>query len=64
MASGPRSHRPACSVLFYGALSFDYYVASNGKMTDEWRIGKDLEGNNRHLIEILSRKLPDETDVS
>jgi hypothetical protein len=43
---------------FYGAVSTRDYIASNGRITEEWWIGKDLEGGSRGLIELLSRHLP------
>jgi hypothetical protein len=35
-----------------------YYMASSGRMVDEWWIGKDLEGGGRGINEVLSRNLP------
>jgi hypothetical protein len=34
------------------------YMASNGTMTDEWRIGKVLGGVHHGLMEVVSRNLP------
>jgi hypothetical protein len=31
--------------LFYSAINISDYIASNGRMTGEWRTGKGLEGN-------------------
>jgi hypothetical protein len=36
------------------------YIVRNCKMVDGWWIGKDLEGNSRELIQVLSRNLPTE----
>jgi hypothetical protein len=35
---------------------------SDGRNADEWRVGKDLEGNNRSTIKVLSHHSPEETD--
>jgi hypothetical protein len=42
--------------LFYDTISIQT-IASNGRMTDEQWIGKDLEGNSRGLIVALSWRL-------
>jgi hypothetical protein len=44
--------------LFYDAASISDYITSNGRMIDEERIGKCLEGNSCGLIEILFRHSP------
>jgi hypothetical protein len=36
--------------LFYGALVARVATASNGRIRDEWRIGRDWEGSGRVLI--------------
>jgi hypothetical protein len=38
------------------------YTMSGGSMRDEWRIGKNLYGSGRGLIEILSQNLPKGTE--
>jgi hypothetical protein len=38
------------------------YVASNFKMTNERRNGKNMEGSGRSLIEVLYWNLPDVTE--
>jgi hypothetical protein len=42
--------------------SFLSRLASDGRMTDEWWIEKDLEGTGRSLIGVLSRNLPGGTE--
>jgi hypothetical protein len=34
------------------------YVASNGRVNDEWSTGKNLEGSGNCLIDLLSRNFP------
>jgi hypothetical protein len=43
--------------LFYDALSISEYVASNNSVIREKKIGKDLVGSVRCIIEVLSRNL-------
>jgi hypothetical protein len=35
------------------------YKSSNGRITNDWQTGKDLEGNSRGLTEVLFRHLPE-----
>jgi hypothetical protein len=42
--------------LFFNDKYLDY-IALNGKMIDEWWIGKDLEGRGCNLIEMIPRYL-------
>jgi hypothetical protein len=37
-------------------------VTSSGRFTDEWWIGKDLEGNGARQIKFLFRDLPRGTE--
>jgi hypothetical protein len=49
--------RPTQRRTVSGSQYLDY-IASNVRVTDEYRMGKDLEGNNSDIQEELSRKLP------
>jgi hypothetical protein len=50
----PSSWPFQCSGLFYDPESIQSILASNGRMTDEQKIGMNLEGSDRGLIEVLS----------
>jgi hypothetical protein len=47
---------------FKNAVCNSAYVASNVRMTGEWWIGKDLEGNSRGVFEDFFGDFPGETE--
>jgi hypothetical protein len=49
-------------VVYSATLPVSLPVASNGTMMDEWRIGKNLVGIDRGLIEVLNSNLHEGTE--
>jgi hypothetical protein len=45
-------------IVIYSATFLSSYVASNGRMTNEWWIAKDVEGSSWGLIVVLFWNLP------
>jgi hypothetical protein len=39
-----------------------YYITSNGKIIDEWWSLRDVEGNDRDVIEVPSQQVPSATE--
>jgi hypothetical protein len=58
---GTSPHPSFIFVLWVTSLCIQY-IASNGRMMDEWWIGRDLEGSCHIQIEVLSLHLPGGTE--
>jgi hypothetical protein len=46
----------------HGAYQYLHYIARNDRITDAWRIGKDLEESDSGLFAVLSRQFAGATE--
>jgi hypothetical protein len=51
------------STVYFTTLLVSPTIVWNGRMTDKWWIGEDLEGTSHGLIQVLSHYTPAETDT-